>query len=74
MKRTNAEKVERLSHTYLSIRDICVIMECGTAKATQMRREFLDNHRGYDRVPTELFVKDYGINEDRILAYAERGL
>lgn len=74
MKHTNAEKLARLAHTYLSVRDICVICECGTKRAMEMRKEFLDSYGGYDRVPTDLFVKHYDIPEQRIIEYAERGL
>lgn len=74
---TNAEKLEVLLRPKLAIRDICILMECGHSKARKYADEF---RKWYEEeypdspwfgVPTNLFVKLFNIDENRIIRNVE---
>lgn len=70
---SNQEKLKVLGKSYLTNRDIAILLDIGINQAPAIRREFLAKHprlfRG--RIPTDLFVKEYEINEKRIIKFAD---
>lgn len=74
---TNAEKLEVLMRSRLTVRDICILMDCGFPKAKQYVEEF---KKWYEEeypdspwfgVPTNLFTKLFNIDENRIIRNVE---
>lgn len=74
---TNEEKLAVLQKSKLTIRDIQVLMDCGSKKAAEkseeFRRWFEREYKGYswNGIPTHLFTKLNLIPEGRIEKYAE---
>ena len=71
MQSTNREKLRCLQKAYLRNKDIAVLLEVGINKASRLRQEFLARHTTLSRVPTDIFVKEMKINEERIIRYAD---
>lgn len=67
---TNGDKLRCLQKSYLRNKDIAVLMEVGINKASRIKHDFLAKHPTLERVPTDLFVKENHINEERIIRYA----
>ena len=67
---SNSDKLRCLAKSYLTNRDIACLLEVGINRAAVIRREFLGKHPTLERVPTDLFVKENKINEERIIRYA----
>lgn len=80
IRTSNVEKLECLSYTELTTKDIMKLCECGFTKACQLRKDFkkwcIENKYNLysDYIPTELFVKFRGIDVKRIEKYAAKGL
>ncbi len=74
---TNREKLEILMKSRLSVRDIQTLCDVGSVKAQRMAKDFREWFRDeYPDaadlgIPTGLFVKHFGIQESRIVKYAE---
>lgn len=74
---TNAEKLEVIIKPKLTIRDICVLMDCGTKTAimhaSEFRAWFEEEYPSspWVGIPTDLFTALFHINENRIIRNAE---
>lgn len=74
---TNTEKLKILGKSRLTVRDIRRLCDVGTDRAVMMAKEFKEwFKKEYPTaanlgIPTGLFVKYFGIQESRILKYAE---
>ena len=76
MASTNSEKLEVLMKSKLTVRDITVLMDCGTKTASNLAKEFKEwfveeYETPWLGIPTGLFVRRYNINENRIIKFAE---
>lgn len=78
MKHTNIEKAYCLGLQNLRIKDIQVLLDCGTKRAVEAAselREWFKTEYGYElygkQVPTEEFVKHFRYPEKRVLRYAD---
>ena len=67
---SNSDKLRCLCKSYLTNRDIACLLEVGVNRAAEIRKEFLVRHKTLTRVPTDLFVKENRINEERIIKFA----
>ena len=69
---SNKDKLRVLGKSYLTNRDIAILLDIGINQAPAIRQQFLERHPNtfLARIPTYLFVKEYEINEKRIIQLA----
>ena len=69
---SNSQKLSSLAKSYLTNRDIAILLDIGINQAAEIRKQFLGKHKYLfmGRIPTELFIKEYNINEKRIIKFA----
>lgn len=77
---TNKQKAEALAKSSLRIKDIQILLDCGSARAAEIAKDFrrwFEEELGRPlypgQIPTEHFIVYASIPEARILKYAREG-
>ena len=78
MPHTNQEKAKVLSQPVLKVKDIRILLDCGSKRATDNARQFREwfkQQNGYEtyQIPTEEWITCNSYNEKRVLHYASLG-